>query len=154
METAREAVERAEYSRDGYESKEPVLESAWIASGTHVMRWVELANQARTADGTGDGSRGCGRVGFGGRRIYGSGDLMIPLASGQAEFRAVELSGIVAEDCRALKGGADHDFKSNGLAVQDVVAAAICMNWRARAIEGTQGSIQTAMGNLISPPLS
>jgi ornithine cyclodeaminase/alanine dehydrogenase-like protein (mu-crystallin family) len=103
-----------------------VLESAWIAPGTHVnamgSNWLikrELPTDlvmdradVVAVDSVEDA-------------YLESGDLMIPLAERPgAQFRAVELSGIVAGKIAGrTNAGQITIFKSNGLAVQDVVVA-------------------------------
>jgi len=125
-ETAREAVEHADIVVTSTNSKDPVLESAWISPGTHVnamgSNWLikrELPTDLVmdradlvAVDSVEDAHRE-------------SGDLMIPLAERPgAKFRAVELGGIIAGKTPGRTSSEQITiFKSNGLAIQDVVAA-------------------------------
>ena len=124
--TAREAVASADIVVTATNSKDPVLESAWIAPGTHLnamgSNWLikrELPTDLvmdRAAVVAVDSVEDA---------YLESGDLMIPLAERPgAEFRAVELSEIVAGKIAGRTSAEQVTiFKSNGLAVQDVVAA-------------------------------
>lgn len=124
--TAREAVESADIVVTATSAKTPVLESAWIAPGTHVnamgSNWLlkrELPSELVmdradlvAVDSVEDAQ-------------LESGDLMTPLAERPgAAFRAVEFGHIVAGKIPGRTGRQQITvFKSNGLAVQDVAAA-------------------------------
>lgn len=125
-ETARECVEGADIVSTATSSKEPVLESGWIAPGTHVngagSNWAERRELPaelvfeRTAIVAVDSVEVA--------KIE-SGDLLIPLREGRhKEFPGVELSEIVAGK-RPGRTSADQItvFKSNGLAVEDIAVA-------------------------------
>ncbi len=125
-ETAREAVENAAIVVTATNSKEPVLESAWISSGTHInamgSNWLtrrELPTDLVmdradlvTVDSVEDAH-------------LESGDLMIPLSERKgAEFRAIELCDVIAGRRPGRTSPAQITiFKSNGLAAQDVAVA-------------------------------
>ncbi len=125
-ETAREAVEGVDIVVTATSSKEPVLESAWISPGTHInamgSNWLikrELPTDLVldratlvTVDSIEDAH-------------LESGDLMTPLRERPGTpFPAVEFHSVVS----GLRPGRQHPdditiFKSNGLAIQDVVSA-------------------------------
>ncbi|MGD1071299.1 MAG: ornithine cyclodeaminase family protein [Bryobacteraceae bacterium] len=125
-ETAREAVENARIVVTATNSKEPVLESAWIAPGTHInamgSNWLtrrELPTDLVmdradlvTVDSVQDAH-------------LESGDLMIPLSErAGAAFRAIDLCEIVAGRNPGRTSPSQITiFKSNGLAAQDVAVA-------------------------------
>jgi alanine dehydrogenase len=125
-ETVRECVEAADIVVTATSSREPVIESAWIAPGTHVngtgSNWADrrelpaeliFGRAAIVAVDSIEGAR------------MESGDLLIPLHDSPATpFPGVELSEIVA----GLRPGRVNAaqitvFKSNGLAVEDVAVA-------------------------------
>jgi ornithine cyclodeaminase/alanine dehydrogenase-like protein (mu-crystallin family) len=125
-ETARECVEGSDIVVTATASKEPVLESDWIAPGTHV---------------NGSGSNWAQRRELPTALVYEkaalvavdsievakleSGDLLIPLTEpGSRSFPGVELAEIVAGK-RPGRTSADQItiFKSNGLAVEDIAVA-------------------------------
>jgi alanine dehydrogenase len=124
--TAREAVEGAGIVVTATNSKEPVIESGWIAPGTHInamgSNWLNrrelptdlVLDRADlvTVDSVEDAH-------------LESGDLMIPLKERPgAAFAAVELCEVIA---RRIPGRTSPTqitiFKSNGLAAQDVAVA-------------------------------
>jgi ornithine cyclodeaminase/alanine dehydrogenase-like protein (mu-crystallin family) len=125
-ETAREAVENAAIVVTATNSKEPVLESGWIAPGTHInamgSNWLNrrelptdlVMDRADlvTVDSVEDA-------------YLESGDLMIPLSERKgALFPAVELYEIIAgRRPGRTSAGQITIFKSNGLAAQDVAVA-------------------------------
>src|SRR5579863_9014322 len=126
VESGRAAVEGADIVVTSTSSKEPVLESAWIAPGTHVnamgSNWLtrrELPSDLvmDVADLVAVDSVEDGRL--------ESGDLMIPLAErAGVAFRAVEFADIVAGKIPGrISAKQITVFKSNGLAVQDVAVA-------------------------------
>jgi alanine dehydrogenase len=125
VETARECVEGADIVTTATSSRQPVIESSWLAPGTHV---------------NGSGSNWADRRELPGDLIFGkaaiiavdsiegakmeSGDILIPTQESGNEFPGVELSEIVAGK-RPGRTGADQItvFKSNGLAVEDIAVA-------------------------------
>jgi alanine dehydrogenase len=124
--TARECVESADIVITATSSREPVLEASWIAPGAHVngsgSNWAdrrelpeELIYKAASVVAV-DSVEGAKME---------SGDLMIPLNTGQQDtFPGVELSEIVAGK-RTGRTSKDQItvFKSNGLAVEDIAVA-------------------------------
>lgn len=121
VESGREAVEGSDIVVTATNSKEPVIESAWVSPGTHInamgSNWPnrrELPGDLVTdradlvaVDSVEDAQ-------------LESGDLLIP----NAMSRAVEFSEIVAGRIPGRTGvGQITVFKSNGLAVQDVAAS-------------------------------
>lgn len=124
-ETAREAVEGAGIVVTATNSKEPVLESAWIAPGAHInamgSNWTtrrELPTDLvlDRADVVAVDSVEDAHV--------ESGDLVIPLTERPgAAFRGADLCEIIAGRSPGRTSAEQITiFKSNGLAVQDVVA--------------------------------
>jgi ornithine cyclodeaminase/alanine dehydrogenase-like protein (mu-crystallin family) len=125
-ETAREAVENAAIVVTATNSKEPVLESAWISPGTHInamgSNWItrrELPTDLMmdradlvTVDSVEDAH-------------LESGDLMIPLSERKgAAFPAIDLCEIIAgRRPGRISPTQITIFKSNGLAAQDVAVA-------------------------------
>ncbi len=126
VDSARECVEGVDVVVTATSSREPVLETAWLAPGTHV---------------NGSGSNWADRRELPADLIYGrasivavdsiegakmeSGDLMLPLLEAPADaFAGVELSAIVSGK---IPGRMNADevtvFKSNGLAVEDIAVA-------------------------------
>ncbi len=130
VETAEECVRGADIIVTATASKQPVLESAWVAPGTHInaagANWAErrelptdlvLDKAALVAVDSVE----VGKI--------ESGDLLIPLKERSgAAFPAVEMADIVAGK-QPGRTNADQItiFKSNGLAVEDIaVAGYIC----------------------------
>jgi alanine dehydrogenase len=124
--TAREAVEGADIVVTATSSKDPVLESEWIAPGAHVnatgSNWAERRElpsdlvYKRAAIVAVDSIEVA---------KLESGDLLIPLReSNHNAFPGVELAGIVAHK-QPGRTSADQVtiFKSNGLAVEDIAVA-------------------------------
>jgi ornithine cyclodeaminase/alanine dehydrogenase-like protein (mu-crystallin family) len=125
-ETAREAVENAAIVVTATNSKEPVLESAWISPGTHInamgSNWLtrrELPTDLVmdradlvTVDSVEDAH-------------LESGDLMIPLGERKgAAFPAIDLCEIIAgRRPGRISSTQITIFKSNGLAAQDIAVA-------------------------------
>jgi alanine dehydrogenase len=124
--TAQECVEGAEIVTTATSSRQPVLDSAWIAPGTHV---------------NGSGSNWADRRELPTELIFGkasivavdsvegakleSGDLLIPMRElGIEAFPGVELCEIIAGTRPGRTDPAQVTvFKSNGLAVEDVAVA-------------------------------
>jgi len=126
VETAQECVEAADIVTTATSSRQPVIECAWIAPGTHV---------------NGSGSNWADRRELPADLIFGraavvavdsveeakmeSGDLLIPMhEAGHDMFPGVELAEIVAGK---RPGRTNQDqvtvFKSNGLAIEDIAVA-------------------------------
>lgn len=126
VETARECVEGADIVVTATNSREPVLESAWISPGTHInaagSNWADRRELPTDLvyDRAGVVAVDSVEVGH-----LESGDLLIPLReSGDRAFAAVELADIIASK-RAGRVSEDQItiFKSNGLAVEDIAVA-------------------------------
>lgn len=125
VETARECISAADVVVTATYSKEPVLESAWIAPGTHVN--AAGSNWADRRELPADLIFGrAGLVAVDSIEVgkLESGDLLIPIREGGRSFPAVELSEIVA----GRRPGRENPdqitiFKSNGLAVEDIAVA-------------------------------
>ena len=125
-ETARECVEGADIVVTATNSKEPVLSSEWISSGTHInaagSNWAdrrELPTDLILGQST--------LVAVDSVEVakIESGDILIPLReTNGSSFVGVELSEIITGK-RPGRTAADQItiFKSNGLAVEDIAAA-------------------------------
>ena len=121
VETAREAVEGADIVVTATSSKEPVLESAWISPGTHVnamgSNWL-IKRELPT-----DLVLDCGAlvtVDSVEDALLESGDLVTPMKErGLTAVPTINFS----PDVKRESASQITMFKSNGLAIQDVVAA-------------------------------
>jgi len=124
--TARECVEAADILITATNSREPVLESAWIAPGSHInAAGSNWADRRELPEDLVLGRAGLIAVDSIEVAKLESGDILIPLReSGASDFPAVELSEIVAGH-RTGRTSADQItiFKSNGLAVEDIAVA-------------------------------
>jgi ornithine cyclodeaminase/alanine dehydrogenase-like protein (mu-crystallin family) len=124
--TARDCVEAADIVITMTSSREPVLESAWIAPGSHIN--AAGSNWADRRELPADLVLGrAGLIAVDSIEVakLESGDLLIPLRDKPgAGFPAVELSEIVAGH-RPGRTSPDQItiFKSNGLAVEDIAVA-------------------------------
>lgn len=121
VETAREAVEGADIVVTATSSKEPVLESAWISPGTHInamgSNWL-IKRELPT-----DLVLDCGAlvtVDSVEDAVLESGDLITPMKE-----RGLDLVPAInfSPDVKRESASQITIFKSNGLAIQDVVAA-------------------------------
>lgn len=121
VETAREAVEGVDIVVTATSSKEPVLESAWISPGTHInamgSNWL-IKRELPT-----DLVLDCGAlvtVDSVEDALLESGDLITPMKErGLNAVPAINFS----PDVKRQSASQITIFKSNGLAIQDVVAA-------------------------------
>jgi len=126
--TAREAVEGAGIVVTATNSKEPVLESAWIAPGTHVnamgSNW--LTRRELPSDLVLDRADVVAVDSVEDAHLE-SGDLMIPLDERPgAVFPGIELCEIVAGRRPGRTAPEQITiFKSNGLAAQDIAVASV-----------------------------
>jgi len=125
VETARECVEDAGIVITMTSSKDPVLESAWISPGTHIN--AAGSNWAHRRELPTDLVIGLAALVAVDSVEVGqieSGDLLIAQKEkGAAALPAVELADIIAGKRAGRVSEADITvFKSNGLAVEDVVA--------------------------------
>ncbi|HTQ56444.1 MAG TPA: ornithine cyclodeaminase family protein [Bryobacteraceae bacterium] len=124
--TAAEAVRGADIVVTATFAKEPVLAAEWIKPGCHINAMG--SNQAARREIPADLVQRAGRIAVDSREQarMESGDLL--MAFGEADWdspRLVELKDIVAGGVPARTHPADITlFKSNGLAVEDVIAAA------------------------------
>jgi ornithine cyclodeaminase/alanine dehydrogenase-like protein (mu-crystallin family) len=124
--TAHECVQAADIVITATGSREPVLESAWIAPGSHIN--AAGSNWADRRELPADLVLGrAGLIAVDSIEVakLESGDILIPVReSGKAEFPAVELSDIVAGN-HPGRASADQItiFKSNGLAAEDIAVA-------------------------------
>jgi alanine dehydrogenase len=121
--TAEEAVRGADIVVTATNSGEPVVETAWIAGGTHINAMG--SNQAKRRELPGELVR-CGDVivvdSVEQSRME-SGDLL--LAFPEEDWgRVVELKDVAAGRAGRTRPEELTIFKSNGLAVEDVAAAA------------------------------
>jgi alanine dehydrogenase len=123
--TAREAVEGADIVCTVTSSREPVLEGAWLAAGTHVNAVGASVRTARELDSA---AVARARV-FVDRResaAHEAGDLLVPLAEGAigADHIQGELGEVLIGRVPGRRGPDEVTlFKSLGLAVEDVAAA-------------------------------
>jgi ornithine cyclodeaminase/alanine dehydrogenase-like protein (mu-crystallin family) len=123
--SARECVEAADIVVTMTSSREPVIESAWIAPGCHIN--AAGSNWADRRELPADLVLGrAGLIAVDSIEVakLESGDILIPLRDKPAAFPAVELSEIVAGH-RPGRTSPDQItiFKSNGLAVEDIAVA-------------------------------
>jgi len=120
--SAEDAVESADVVVTATNAAEPVLDDRWIAPGTHINAMG--SNQAKRRELPTELVLRAGMIVADSveQSRMESGDLL--LAFGESDWaRVVELKDVVAG--RAARGGPDAItiFKSNGLAVEDVIAA-------------------------------
>ena len=116
MDTAREAVEGADVVVTATNSKDPVLEAAWISPGTHINAMG--SNWANRRELPSDLVLGADLVvvdALDAGRLE-SGDLLL---AGLPEARWVELK----DSPKRTSSDQITIFKSNGLAIEDVAAA-------------------------------
>ena len=123
--TAEEAVRDSAVVVTATNSKDPVLLSEWVAPGTHINAMG--SNQARRRELPADLIRraNCIAVDSIEQARMESGDLLLALDDeGWKDPKLVELQGIVASKTARERRPADITvFKSNGLAVEDVICA-------------------------------
>jgi ornithine cyclodeaminase/alanine dehydrogenase-like protein (mu-crystallin family) len=123
--SARECVEGADIITTMTSSKEPVLEGEWIAPGAHVnaagSNWAD--RRELPEDLVFDRAALVAVDSMEVAQIE-SGDILIPVRNSNRPFRGTELSEIIAGK---REGRTSPDqitiFKSNGLAVEDIVVA-------------------------------
>jgi ornithine cyclodeaminase/alanine dehydrogenase-like protein (mu-crystallin family) len=122
--SARDAVEGAQIVVTATSSKEPVLESGWIAAGAHIN--AVGSNQARRRELPEALIRRASLVAVDSieqARIE-SGDLLLALDDDEwATLPVAELKDIVAGKADRKRAEDVTIFKSNGLGLEDVVAA-------------------------------
>jgi len=123
--TAEDVVRSSAVVVTATNSKDPVLLSEWVAPGTHVNAMG--SNQARRREIPADLIHRADRIvvdSIEQARIE-SGDLLLALdENGWSDPRIVELKDIVVSKPARERRPADITiFKSNGLAVEDVICA-------------------------------
>jgi ornithine cyclodeaminase/alanine dehydrogenase-like protein (mu-crystallin family) len=120
--TAEDAVRNADVIVTATNAGEPVLEDSWVAAGAHINAMG--SNQARRRELPTELVRRAGLIAADSleQSRMESGDLLLALSETEWQ-RVVELQEVVAG--RAARNGAGEItlFKSNGLAVEDVIAA-------------------------------
>lgn len=120
--TAEEAVRGADILVTATNSAEPVVESAWVAPGTHIN--ATGSNQARRRELPTDLVARAGLIAVDSleQSRMESGDLLLAFHDDDWQ-RVIELQQVVAG--RAARQSPEQItlFKSNGLAVEDVIAA-------------------------------
>jgi alanine dehydrogenase len=123
--SAREAVSSADLIVLATASREPVIESAWVADGTHIAAVGACRPDQREMD-TALVTRA--RVFVDSRRgaVAEAGDLVIPMNEGA--FEASQIAGELGELAGAAVAARSSPgeitvFKSLGMAVEDVAAA-------------------------------
>jgi alanine dehydrogenase len=142
VETAREAVAGADIVVTATFAKDPVLEAEWVAPGAHINAMG--SNQAGRREIPADLVRRADRIAVDSleqARIE-SGDLLLAFQDEDWNSpKLVELKDIVAGKAAARAHPVDITlFKSNGLALEDVIAAGDIYE---RAVETGRG---TALG--------
>jgi ornithine cyclodeaminase/alanine dehydrogenase-like protein (mu-crystallin family) len=121
-ETAEEAVRGADILVTATNAGKPVLESAWVGEGVHIN--ATGSNQARRRELPEELVRRCGLIAVDSveQARMESGDLLLSLTeeewSGVRELREVAAGAAARTSAQELTL-----FKSNGLAVQDIIAA-------------------------------
>jgi len=122
--TAEAAVRSAEILVTATNSAEPVIDSAWIGPGVHINAMG--SNQARRRELPTDLVRRAGLIAVDSleQSRMESGDLLLAFEDRDWE-RVVELQSVVAGRARRLSPEQLTIFKSNGLAVEDVISAGL-----------------------------
>ena len=124
VETAEAAVRDVDILVTATNSAEPVVESSWIADGTHINAMG--SNQARRRELPSDLVARAGLIAVDSieQARMESGDLL--LAFQEDDWRRVaELQEVAAGRVGRRSAGEITLFKSNGLAVEDVIAAGL-----------------------------
>jgi alanine dehydrogenase len=122
--TAEEAVRGADILVTATNSAEPVVESSWIAPGTHINAMG--SNQARRREVPSDLVARAGPIVVDNieQSRMESGDLLLAFQEEDWQ-RVVELQAVVGGKCGRENPDQVTLFKSNGLAVEDVIAAGL-----------------------------
>ena len=120
--SAEAAVRGADILVTATNSGEPVVESAWIAPGTHINAMG--SNQARRRELPADLVARADLIAVDSieQSRMESGDLLLAFEEPDWQ-RVIELQAVVAGKCGRRDAGEITLFKSNGLAVEDVIAA-------------------------------
>ena len=121
--TAEQAVRGADIVVTATNSGEPVLESDWIAPGTHINAMG--SNQARRRELPAELVRRAGLIVADSveQSRMESGDLLLAFTSDNDWERVVELKDVTSGRSARKRPDEITLFKSNGLAVEDVIAA-------------------------------
>lgn len=142
--SAREAVARTPIVITATNSRDPVVESSWIGTNTHIN--AAGSNQAKRRELPADLVRRADLIAVDSleQARVESGDLLLALEESEW-LRVVELKDVVAgRAAQNRRPGEITVFKSNGLAVEDVVCAGFVFE---RAVEG-------GLGREVGPPHS
>ncbi len=137
VETAEEAVRGADILVTATNSAEPVLESGWVAPGAHINAMG--SNQARRRELPADLVARAGLIAVDSveQSRMESGDLLLAFQDGalqeEAWRRVIELQDVVAGRAGRQTSEEITLFKSNGLAVEDVIAAGLVYERSAQA---------------------
>ena len=120
--SAEEAVRGADVLVTATSSGQPVVDSEWVAGGAHINAMG--SNQAKRRELPGDLVQRAGLIAVDSREQsrLESGDLLLAFAEKDWE-RVVELQELVAGRPGRSHTGEVTLFKSNGLAIEDVVSA-------------------------------
>ena len=121
--TAEEAVRGADIVVTATNSGEPVIESGWVAPGTHINAMG--SNQARRRELPAELVRRADLIVADSieQSRMESGDLLLAFSSESDWERVVELKDVTAGRSARKRPTDITVFKSNGLAVEDVIAA-------------------------------
>ena len=142
--SAREAVSGAPIVITATSSREPVIESGWISTNSHIN--AVGSNQAKRRELPAGLLRRADLIAVDSleQARMESGDLLMAL--GEAEWsRVVELQEVVAgRSGIPWRPGLLTVFKSNGLAVEDVVCAGFVY----------EQAVQRGLGRVVGPPHS
>jgi len=124
MATAEEAVRGADILTTATNSAEPVVEAAWVAPGAHINAMG--SNQARRRELPSELVSRAGLIAVDSieQSRMESGDLLLAFQEPDWQ-RVVELQEVVAGHTGRQTAGEITLFKSNGLAVEDVIAAGL-----------------------------
>jgi ornithine cyclodeaminase/alanine dehydrogenase-like protein (mu-crystallin family) len=120
--SAEDAVRHADILVTATNSAEPVVESHWVAEGTHINAMG--SNQSQRRELPADLLARAGLIAVDSREQsrMESGDLILAFAEDDWQ-RTVELQEVVTGRYRRERPEQITVFKSNGLAVEDVIAA-------------------------------
>ena len=134
--TAEAAVRRADIVVTATNSGDPVLESDWVAPGAHINAMG--SNQARRRELPADLVRRAGLIAVDSleQSRMESGDLLLAFDREDDWSRVVELQEAAAGRVGRKDAAQITVFKSNGLAVEDVIAAGLVYE---RAIAAGRG---------------
>jgi alanine dehydrogenase len=137
--TAQEAVEGARIVVTATSAKDPVIESGWVGEGTHINAMG--SNQAGRRELPADLVFRASLIAVDSleQAKMESGDLLLAASPGEWDkLPLVELQQLVAGSARDQASPRVTVFKSNGLAVQDVAAAAHVYERALRAGRGVK----------------